>query len=80
MVCHEVWLDDKGLTYDQAEVFFLQAEHWASTQCESFDQVIYTDMSDLSHGIDQLAEFQFKDEKDALMFRLKWSQQLNRSI
>jgi hypothetical protein len=79
MLHNEVWLDDKGLTYDQAEVFFLQAEHWARTHCESFDQVIYTDMSDVSLAIDQLAEFRFKDEKDALMFRLKWLHQLNRS-
>lgn len=79
MVYHEVWLDDRGLSYDQSELLFLQAEHWARTHCESFDQVIYTDLSDTSYTIDQLAEFQFRDEKDALMFSIKYSHQLNRS-
>lgn len=68
----EVWLDDTGRNWDEAESYFLQAAHWAREYCASFIGYDTQDVSDVSYRYDQLALYQFNDEKDALMFKLRW--------
>ena len=68
----EVWLDDIGMTYDQAEQYFLNAEYWAREFCQSFVSCTVQDVSDYSIKFDLTALYLFHKDSDAMIFRLKW--------
>jgi hypothetical protein len=67
-----VYLNDSKIDYNQAEEYFAEAAAWASRQCHSFVDYHVQDVSDVSYSCDHIAQYQFKDPKDALMFELKW--------
>ncbi len=67
-----VYLNDTGIAYDDAESYFEEAALWAKKQCQSFVAYHVQDVSDVSYIYDHVAQYEFKDPKDALMFELKW--------
>jgi hypothetical protein len=69
-----VYLNDANIPYKQAEEYFAEAAAWASRQCLSFVDYHVQDVSDVSYIYDNVAQYQFKDSKDALMFELKYKE------
>lgn len=67
-----VYLNDSNLDYLDAREHFECAALWARNQCPSFISYSITDVSDTSYVYDQVAEYIFKDVKDAIWFELKW--------
>ena len=67
-----VYLSDTGIPYEQAEEHFDQAAAWASRQCSSYVDYHVQDVSDTSLINDFIAQYQFQDPKDAMMFELRW--------
>lgn len=67
-----VYLNDTGIPYDQAEIYFKEAAIWAKKQCQSFIDYHVQDVSDVSYQNDFVAQYGFDDPKDALMFEIKW--------
>lgn len=67
-----VYLNDSGISYERAESYFKSAADWAKTQCQSFIDCRVQDVSDVSYQYDYIAEYRFKDPKDALIFELKY--------
>lgn len=67
-----VYLDDSKMNYNSAMSYFDDAGAWATRQCQSFIDYHVQDVSDASLVCDQVAEYRFRDPKDALMFELKW--------
>jgi hypothetical protein len=67
-----VYLNDAGISYEQAEEYFAEAAAWASRQCSSFVNYHVQDVSDVSLINDFITEYQFQDPTDALLFQLKW--------
>ena len=67
-----VYLNDTGILYEQVEEHFAQAAAWASRQCSSYIDYYVQDVSDVSLINDFIAQYQFRDSKDAMMFELKW--------
>lgn len=67
-----VYLNDSKMSYEEASQLFEEAGAWASRQCQTFVDFNVADVSDVSYTYDQIAEYRFKDPKDALMFELKW--------
>lgn len=70
-----VYLDDRNQTYDLAYLRFIDAALWAQDNCGSFVTYSIQDVSDHSIMFDQVAEYSFRKESDAIFFKLKW--QLN---
>lgn len=67
-----VYINDTGILYEQTEEYFAQAAAWASRQCSSYIDYHVQDVSDVSLINDFVAQYQFRDSKDAMMFELKW--------
>lgn len=67
-----VYLNDAGIPFDKAEDHFAEAAAWASRQCNSYIDYHVQDVSDVSYNYDFVAEYRFKDPKDAVLFQLKW--------
>jgi hypothetical protein len=72
MVMMVVYLNDTKIPYEQAEEYFAEAAAWASRQCLSFIDYHVQDVSDFSYLYDHVAQYQFNDPQDALMFQLKY--------
>ena len=68
-----IYLTDRGQTWEQAEEYFQQAAHWAHENCLSYQGCHVQDVTDVSYEYDQIAEYGFDDEKDAVLFSLRWS-------
>lgn len=56
-------------TYEE----FYKIRHWACKNCKSFYEMMISDVSDLSMNYEYVAEFRFIEERDATLFRLRWS-------
>lgn len=67
-----VYLNDTGIPYEQAEEHFAKAASWARHHCSSFINYHVQDVSDVSLTNDFIAQYQFRDPKDAVWFELKW--------
>ena len=67
-----VYINDANLDYEYAVKRFQDAADWAKQQCHSFIDFEIQDVSDVSLTMDQVAEYRFKDPKDAMWFELKW--------
>lgn len=68
-----VYINDSTLPdYDSAEQYFLEAANWAQLQCKTFIDFRIQDVSDVSYSYDLIAEYRFKDPRDALLFELKY--------
>ena len=68
----EVYLNDKNVSYDFAEQHFHNAHAWAREHCTSYRGYDVQDVSDVSYVYDNVALYLFEDEKEALVFRLKY--------
>lgn len=67
-----VYLNDTNIDYDDAEEHFAQAAAWASRQCSSYIDYHVQNVSDSSLINDFIAQYQFGNPKDALLFELRW--------
>lgn len=67
-----VYLNDAKMSYEKAQIYFVDADLWAKGQCQSYIGFHVQDVSDVSYVYDQVAEYRFKDPKDAMWFELKW--------
>lgn len=68
----EVYLDDAKMTYDQSELYFMQADFWAQEHCTSYRGCHIQDVSDVSYVYDNIGMYLFDDPRDATAFRLRW--------
>ena len=64
--------DSKSQGYDLNYSFFLERHKWAGENCQSYDGYEVTDVSDVSLQWDEVAEYRFKDEREANWFKLRW--------
>ena len=69
----EVYLNDTGRPYEEAEQYFLQAHRWARKHCPSYQKHDVVDVADVSYTNGLMACYVFQDEKDVIVFQLKWS-------
>ena len=67
-----IYLHDGNVKYSDDEEHFRKAEQWATNNCQSFLGMKVEDVSDFSVYYDSVGEYRFEDEKDAMMFRLKF--------
>jgi hypothetical protein len=67
-------LNDKNLSYDAAWQHFYDADRWAQDHCSSYRGYSVQDVSDFSMLHDQIAVYEFAEEKDLLWFSLRWGQ------
>lgn len=70
-----VYLNDSNLNTFEAEGYFKEAACWARDNCKSFVNYNIQDVSDVSYNWDYVAEYIFRDVKDAIMFTLKYVKQ-----
>ena len=68
--CHQVIITDVDAG-GQGEPFW-KIKKWARTHCHSFVWMEVSDVSDVNLHWDELACYYFGDERDALMFKLKY--------
>jgi hypothetical protein len=68
----EVYLNDSRMSYDEGELHFHNADNWAREHCQSYRGHNIQDVSDVSYVYDNVALYLFEDERDAVMFRLRW--------
>lgn len=71
---YKVYIYDKNhnLSYNQMRLYFIDAAIWATRYCNSYKRFDITEVSDVSLECDQICEYEFLDEKDALMFKIRW--------
>ena len=69
-----VYLDDRNLAYEAAYERFIDAALWAEDHCDSFVTYSIQDVSDHTLLFDQVAEYSFREDRDAVAFSLKWKQ------
>jgi hypothetical protein len=70
-----VLLSDSGydLDYNHMRLHFMDVAVWATRHCPSFTNFEIVDTADVSATCDQMAEYNFTDERDAVLFSLRWS-------
>ena len=68
----QVYLNDTEISYDDTEQHFFDANIWAKKYCPSYRGYDVQDVSDFSYTNDRIALYRFGEEKDALIFQLKW--------
>ena len=68
--CHQVIITDVDAG-GMGEPFW-KIKKWALAHCHSFVWMDVSDVSDVSLQWDELACYYFGDERDALMFKLKY--------
>jgi len=64
--------DERYPNYETNRIYFAEASEWAQKYCPSFVSMDITDVSDVSGQWDQLAEYEFTDDKDLAFFILRW--------
>lgn len=68
-----VHITDKNSNgYEYNETYFHALDSWAQEYCDSYLGFTVVDVQDVSYEWDEIAEYQFRDERDALVFTLKW--------
>jgi hypothetical protein len=74
MNLYKVYINDSGNEhgYDSLPEYWNRMDVWAQDHCASYQGHDIQDVSDVSLQWDEIAEFQFLDEKDAMLFELKW--------
>jgi len=68
----QVYLSDEHRGYEQGLEDFKQADAWAQENCASYAGHSVVDVSDVSLRFDTVAEYNFGQESDALIFKLRW--------
>jgi hypothetical protein len=71
---YEVYLTDRNLSWDEGEQLFFDAAAWARAHCVSYQGHHVQDVSDFSYIYDNVTQYLFADEQDAVLFTLKWQQ------
>jgi len=61
--------------YDYNETFYNAMDAWAKEHCASYFGFDVVDVADVSVQWDEIGEYRFYDERDALAFTLKWKHQ-----
>lgn len=69
----EIYLNDRDLDWDQSELLFYNAHHWAREKCSSYVDHDVQDVSDVSYCYNNVGVYRFREERDAMLFRLRWS-------
>jgi len=69
----DVFLNDDGKSYEEAEVYYAKADQWARDQCPSYQGHHVQDVADFSLRHDIIARYIFDSEQDVVLFKLKWS-------
>lgn len=64
--------DEKSPDYYQNSEYFEQIDQWAQQNCASYHGYYVQDVSDATYEWDELACYQFLDERDATWFKLRW--------
>jgi hypothetical protein len=72
MVFQVLITDEHANGYEYNEEYFNGIDAWAQQHCASYIGFSVTDVADTSYHWDEIAEYEFNDEKDALVFTLKW--------
>lgn len=67
-----VYLTDAKIPYETVQDHFKEIGDWAKEQCASFVGYNIQDVSDVSLYYDHIAQYTFRDPKDAAWFELKW--------
>ena len=68
--CHQVLITDTDCK--QAGEPFWKIKKWCLANCKSFVWFDITDVSDASYQWDEIGAYYFADEKDVLMFTMKY--------
>ena len=68
--CHQVLITDNDT--EAAGEPFWKIKKWCLAHCKSYIWMDVTDVSDASGLWDEIAAYWFHDEKDAVMFTLKY--------
>lgn len=68
----EVYLNDARMNWDESEIYFHNANVWARENCESYVNYNVQDVSDVSYVYDNIGLYLFREEKDVMIFKLKW--------
>jgi len=53
-------------------LYFIDAAIWATKHCPSYKRFDIQDVADHSIVCDQIAEYEFTDERDVIWFKLRW--------
>jgi hypothetical protein len=71
-----VYINDSGNThgYDYLSQYWINMDRWAQDHCESYQGYNAQDVSDVSLQWDEVGEYKFLEERDAMLFELKWNQ------
>ena len=71
----DILITDEGSPdfYKNTE-YFASIDQWAQKYCPSYIGYTVQDVSDVSLQWDEIACYQFKEQKDANWFMLKWKQ------
>lgn len=64
--------DERSPDYYQNDEYFASIDSWAQKYCPSYVGYHVQDVSDVSVQWDEIACYQFREEKDANWFMLKW--------
>lgn len=75
MNLYRVYVNDSKNTYqyDRTEQYWRDIDSWAMQNCASYVGYHVQDVSDVSLQWDEVGEYRFFDEKDAMLFELKWN-------
>jgi 6-phosphogluconolactonase/glucosamine-6-phosphate isomerase/deaminase len=71
----KVYLTDEhhhDLDYNRMRLYFIDAAIWATKHCPSYKRFDIQDVADHSIVCDQIAEYEFTDERDVIWFKLRW--------
>ncbi len=60
---------DHEFNYNSMRLYFIDAAIWAVQHCKSYKSFKIREIGETK----QMANYLFEDERDALLFRLKWS-------
>lgn len=71
-IMFNVYLNDTGQHYDNLPSYWNTIDQWARDHCDSYLGHHVQDVSDVSLYWDEIAEYRFSEEKDAMLFELKW--------
>lgn len=74
---YRVYINDGGNTrgYDYLEHYWNNMHQWAREHCASYQGYDAQDVSDVSLQWDEIGEYRFVEEKDAMLFELKWKRE-----
>jgi hypothetical protein len=64
--------DSESGGYEFNEAYFGAIDRWATENCNSYRGYHVQDVSDFSLLWDEIAAYQFEDDKDAVLFTLRW--------